>query len=156
MEGLSTGVKKEIANAENIEDVDWDAIDSDQLNSEDLDALEKKTKEPKKSGLDVKFAKGFGEDIGKKLMEQKKEKKERAKMSEFEKYQEKSKERKRLKKEKSKAKKEQKRRCPKCLRSKLRTWRTNGSSCRCLLVMLRTMMILTFKVMLTMLDSVRL
>ena len=64
MLGLSNGVKKEIADAQNIEDVDWDAINSDELNSEDLDALENKTKKQSKSGLDVKFAKGFGENIG--------------------------------------------------------------------------------------------
>lgn len=86
LEGLSQGVKKEIADADNIGDVDWDQIDSDDLNSEDLDALEKKTKEKPKSGLDVKFAKGFGENIGKKFIEEKKEKRERSKMSEFDKY----------------------------------------------------------------------
>ena len=69
LEGLSSGVKKEIADADNIEDVDWDAINSDELNSEDLDALEKKTKKSGKKDLHIKFAKGFGEDIGKRLIE---------------------------------------------------------------------------------------
>ena len=34
------GVNPEISKAENLEDVDWDALNSDELNSEDLDALE--------------------------------------------------------------------------------------------------------------------
>ena len=87
--------------------MDWDAINSDELNSEDLDALEKKAdNKSKKGGLGVKFATGFGEDIGKKLIKAKKDKSEKSKMSEFEKYQEKAKERKREKKERGKLKKE--------------------------------------------------
>lgn len=74
LSGLS-GVKPEIANAKNLEDVDWDAINSDELNSEDLEALEQKAGNNKKgSKLDIKFSKGFGEDVGKKLIENKKEK----------------------------------------------------------------------------------
>ena len=45
LSGLS-GVRPEIENAENLEDVDWDAINSDELNSEDLEALEKKAGNP--------------------------------------------------------------------------------------------------------------
>ena len=86
LSGLSGGVRPEIANAENLEDVDWDAINSDELNSEDLDALEKKAGNPiqKKSNLDIKFSKGFGEDVGKKLIDTKKEKKQKSKLTPFE------------------------------------------------------------------------
>ena len=84
-------MRPEIEKAENLEDVDWDAINSDELNSEDLEALEKKAGNPvaKKPKLDVKFSKGFGEDVGKKLIETKKEKSK--KLTPFEAYQEKNK-----------------------------------------------------------------
>ena len=42
--------------------------------------------------LDIKFNVGFGEDIGRKLLDEKKEKKEKSKESEWDKYQRKRKE----------------------------------------------------------------
>ena len=66
--------------------MDWDAINSDELNSEDLDQLEKTgklklKKDSKSSGIDIKFSTGFGEDLGKKLIKDKEEKKTKSKMS---------------------------------------------------------------------------
>jgi len=95
--------------------MDWDAINSDELNSEDIDRLEaggklvtkKKTKK-KGEGMNIKFSAGFGEDVGKKLMEQKQEKKKTEKMSEFEKYQLKKRDVKKAKKEQAHRAKEEK------------------------------------------------
>lgn len=56
--------------------------------------------------LDIKFNVGFGEDVGKKLLEDKKEKAELEKESEWQKYQRKRKEKSKDKKEVSKIKKE--------------------------------------------------
>jgi hypothetical protein len=84
-----------------LDNIDFDAINSDELNSEDIDRLEKggkiatkKKNKDSREGLSIKFTSGFGEDVGKKLLTNKREKKELAKMSEYEKYQLKRKERK--------------------------------------------------------------
>jgi len=81
--------------------VDWDAINSDELDSEDLNNLEengklatKKIAKKNGQGLDIKFSTGFGEDVGKKFIENKQEKKKMEKMSEFEKWQLKKREKK--------------------------------------------------------------
>merc|ERR1712196_102542 len=50
----------------NLEDIDWDAVNSDELDSDQIDELEKTGKIEKKK-VDIKFNKGFGENIGKKL-----------------------------------------------------------------------------------------
>jgi len=95
--------------------VDWDAINSDELNSEDLDKLEKggkliTKKKTKKKGddLQIRFSAGFGGNVGKKLMQKKQEKQKTEKMSEFEKYQLKKRERKQAKKLQAKLAKEEK------------------------------------------------
>ena len=76
-------------------DIDWDAINSDELNSEDLDQIEKTGKldiSKSKQGPNIKFTTGFGENIGEKLIKNKQEKKQKAGMTEFEKWQEKKRE----------------------------------------------------------------
>jgi len=85
---------------------DMDNVDWDNLNSDDLDSLEGEF-DGKKQSPDIQFTTGFDENIGKKLLDTKREKQESKKMTEFEKYQEKSKEKKRVKKEAWKKKKEQ-------------------------------------------------
>jgi len=66
-----------------LDNIDFDAINSDELNSEDIDRLEKgdkiatkKKQKDKREGLSIKFSSGFGEDVGKKLLKNKREKKE--------------------------------------------------------------------------------
>lgn len=63
--------------------------------------------EQKASAPDITFTSGFGEDVGKKLLKEKKTKEEYNKMSAFEKYQLKKREKKKAKKEAAKLKKEQ-------------------------------------------------
>jgi len=65
----------------NVDEIDWDNVKSDEFDSEDLDHIEANQNAP-----EIKFTSGFGEDIGKKLLKQKKDKSAEAKMSEFEKY----------------------------------------------------------------------
>ena len=57
--------------------------------------------------LDVKFNVGFGEDLGKKILKDKKEKEEKEEETAWEKYQRKRKEKKKLKNEQKKQKKEE-------------------------------------------------
>lgn len=63
------------------EDVDWDALNSDELDSEDLDNLEKHgkllKKKEKPAQNDLKVSTGYTEDIGKKMMKNKEEKKKK-------------------------------------------------------------------------------
>lgn len=90
-----------------VENMDWDAINSDELDSEDLDRIEsaQKIKQSQK-GPDIKFSSGFGEDVGKKLLKDKKDKTKEAKMTQFEKYEAKKRERKLQKKEAGRKKRE--------------------------------------------------
>jgi len=69
---LLTGLSgKPDLEGKNLEDIDWDAINSDELDSEQIGELEKtgkiEQKKNKKSSVDVKFSKGFGDNVGKKL-----------------------------------------------------------------------------------------
>ena len=79
------GPKEEV----DAKDIDWDAVNSDELNSEDLDQIEQTGKldvSKSKQGPEIKFSTGFGENIGEKLIKNKQEKKEKAGMTEFEKW----------------------------------------------------------------------
>ena len=58
----------------NFEDVDWDAINSDELDSEQLDEIEKNGTFKPKNDINIKFTSGFETNVGKDLLEKKKEK----------------------------------------------------------------------------------
>ena len=75
------------------DEIDWDAMNSDELDSEDLDNLEKFGKLPNKEGQkhtknDIKVSTGFSEDIGKKLIKKKHEHstEKTGKLTEFQKW----------------------------------------------------------------------
>ena len=99
--------KKEKKEQIDVDNMDWDAINSDELDSEDLDRIESAQKIQKnKKTPDIQFAAGFDEDVGAKMLKEKKEKKEDAKMTQFEKYEAKKRERKMQKKEAGRIKRE--------------------------------------------------
>ena len=93
LSGLQEDISKNRRGAQDSEDeVDFDDLNSDELNSEDLDKLERGEKinvdkKKKKLGTDIIMDRDLGQDIGKKLLKEKKEKEKKAGMSEFEKYQ---------------------------------------------------------------------
>ena len=93
-----------------LEDIDWDNVDPEDFDSDDLDNLENDkaiSKGKAKNTPDIQFTTGFGEDIGKELLKKKDQKQKDSKLSAFEKYQEKKRDRKKAKKEAGKLKREQ-------------------------------------------------
>ena len=95
-------------------------MNSDELDSEDLDNLEKFGKLPNKEGQkhtknDIKVSTGFSEDIGKKLIKKKHEHstEKTGKLTEFQKWQQKVKERKQKKRQAAEAKKIEKKKMSK-------------------------------------------
>lgn len=89
------------------ENMDWDAINSDELDSEDLDNIESAQKIQKsKKTPDIQFTSGFDENVGEKLLKDKKQKSKEAKMTQFEKYEAKKRESKMRKKEAGRIKRE--------------------------------------------------
>ena len=66
---LLAGLKDEEANQNDQEEIDWDNLNSDELDSEDLDNLEQGKAIKQKTVV----AKDYVEDVGKKLIENKKQ-----------------------------------------------------------------------------------
>ena len=58
----------------NMDDVDWDAINSDELDSEQLDQIEKTGNFKQKKDINITFTSGFESNVGKELLDKKKEK----------------------------------------------------------------------------------
>ena len=68
----------------NMDDVDWDAINSDELDSEQLDQIEKTGNFKQKKDINITFTSGFESNVGKDLLDKKKEKLMEKKQSPFE------------------------------------------------------------------------
>lgn len=86
LSGLDDNKKKQDNKSNlNIDNIDWDKVNPEDFDSDDLDAIEE-GKTINKNTPDIQFTTGFGENIGKKLLTSKKEKAQEAQMSAFEKY----------------------------------------------------------------------
>ena len=110
LSGIETGEGDNQKRGLEFEDIDWDNVNPDDFDSDDLDALENGkaiAKGKAKNTPDIQFTTGFGEDIGKELLKKKDQKQKESKLSAFEKYQEKKRISKRGKKEAGKLKREQ-------------------------------------------------
>lgn len=66
-EGFKMG-RQEPEEELDLDNMDWDAMNSDDIGSEELNALEKGVQKKQKDNLKINFTTGFGEDVGKKLI----------------------------------------------------------------------------------------